>query len=397
MDLEKLNRSYERAKQNLKNAEERMEELKKEITTARENLKKAEALKIKQQKKGDSDGIKRAEEKIKKEKEKIEKIKEEALLIKEDFEVFQEKIDKVISEIRENPEMQEHLEQVLAKRYSRDIRDVVNKKIKNEENKKEQEEKKIESYDELKKLIVEHKSMENYLTGMLSANHAIENLNEKLAKLDPIKDKDEINKVTDELNKENDRLKKNKDAILKYASKKKIKITEETLSDVMKNTVIDKKTNKVNAKASIDNTKKESESIIKKCDKQILKYNKDISRKEKAIENLGYRVPEKIKEVVRTNGKDGNTDIEKETEEKPKWWQFIKRFNMWRENRNVQSLPNPEEKSSKNEKNEFAASLKYQVVKDIAEQMKIEKLREVKQQEKEARTARKDEDEELNL
>ena len=56
--------------------------------------------------------------------------------------MFQEKVNKIIEEIKENPELKQHLEQVLAKRYSRKIRDI-NKEKQEQEKEKEKEEKKI--------------------------------------------------------------------------------------------------------------------------------------------------------------------------------------------------------------------------------------------------------------
>ena len=212
MDLEKLNASYVRAKQNLESKKKNIEKFEEELKKAMDDMKVAEGAKVVAQRKNDTDDIKRADEEIKNIKARIEKIKKEAELEKEELQMFQDKINDVTREIRENPEMKEHLEGVMAKRYTRQIRDI-NKDKKEQEKVKQAEEKKLESYNEVQKLINEHSSMKNHMQGMLGANYAIQKLNDELSKLDPIKDKARIDQIKQETQNESKRLTQKREAI----------------------------------------------------------------------------------------------------------------------------------------------------------------------------------------
>lgn len=257
MDLEKLNTSYEIAKRNLESKKRIIENKEKDIKEKIDDITIAQGQKVVAQRQNDVSKLKELEKEIQLKKQQIEKLKKSIEEIKEEVEMFQERIDRVVQEIRENPEMKQHIEQVLAKRYTRDIRDInksrkeIEKKIEEQKKKKEETEKKIESIETVQKMIKEHPSMKNHLQGMLNANHRIKIANDKLTKLDPIKDKSEIDKIKESIKEEEKRLNKNKDAILLYASKKKLKITKEILEDIMKNSVVDKKTNSVKIRRHI--------------------------------------------------------------------------------------------------------------------------------------------------
>ena len=372
MDLEKMNGSYERAKQNLKVKKQNIKKIEEEIKKAEGDIKIAEAVKEVAQRQNIDKDVKDAEKAIKDKKMRIEELKKDIELEKEELLMFKEKTDKVIEELRENPELQAHLDQVLAKRYSRKIRDIDNEKQK-QEKEQEKEEKKLEGYKDVQKLIDEHASMRNHMQGMLNASYKVEKLNAELAKLDPAKDTARIKQVEQEIATENKRLNQNRDAILKYSNKNKLKITEETLKEIASNSVIDKKNNRVNIKATLNASNNKAKENIKDINKKIKNADKQISINERAIKNLGFRVPERKKEENK-DGKDG-----KDGKGKLKWWQFVKKFKRWNENRKVKKLPAPEDKEI-NQKNEFFSSLKYDVVKDITKQMQQESYKEAKKE-----------------
>ncbi len=406
MDLEKLNGSYERAKRILEEKKKTIKKIEEDLKTAEGDIKIAEGAKEVAQRKNEEEDIKRADAGIKDAKSRVEKLKKEIELEKEELLMFQEKVDKIIEEIKENPELKQHLEQVLAKRYSRKIRDI-NKEKQEQEKEKEKEEKKIESYKEVQKLIDEHSTMRNHMQGMLNASYNIQKLNTELSKLDPIKDKARIEEIKQEIATENKRLTQNRDAILDYSNKNKLKITKETLEEIASNSVIDKKTNKVNIKETLNVSNNKSKEKIKDFNKKIQNGDKQIAINEKAIKNLGYRVPERKQKEGKDETKgqhdgsgtrgqydgDDTHDHDKETEEKPKWWQFIKRFKKWNENKMIKQLPDPEDKSTKNSntKSEFASSLKYDVVKDIAKQMQQDNFKEARKEVKEEGKAKEEE------
>lgn len=410
MDLEKLNKTYEKAKTNIETKKREIEKLEKDLKTEMENIDIVKGAKIVAQRKNDTDAIKRADDAIKQHQENIKKIKEKAEDAKEEMQTFQEKVDKVVEEIKENPEMKEHLEQVLAKRYSREIKKT-DKEIeeltkKKEENAKklEEEDKKIENVDKVQKLVDEHPTMKNHMQGMLNASVTIQTLNDELATLDMVNDKKRIKEIQKEMTVANKKLDTNRDALLAYASKNKLGITKETLENIANNAVVDKKTKEVNVKASLSNTKKtiqaNKDKIAKEnksYDKKIAGCNKQISHNEKAITKLGYRVPERENETERTaatNTTSQNTVGEEaqvsRTEDEPKPWQIIKRIKQWFANKKRDALPDPEQPrpAAEEEKSEFSQSLKYTVVQDIAKEMQKETVKEVKREEKEQNNER---------
>ncbi len=383
MDLEKMNGSYERAKQNLEVKKQNIKKIEEEIKKAEGDIKIAEAVKEVAQRQNIDKDVKDAEKAIKDKKMRIEELKKDIELEKEELLMFKEKTDKVIEELRENPELQAHLDQVLAKRYSRKIRDIDNEKQK-QEKEQEKEEKKLEGYKDVQKLIDEHASMRNYMQGMLNASYKVEKLNAELAKLDPAKDTARIKQVEQEIATENKRLNQNRDAILKYSNKNKLKITEETLKEIASNSVIDKKNNRVNIKATLNASNNKAKENIKDINKKIKNADKQISINERAIKNLGFRVPERKKEENKdekddTKSRNDGRETINQGEGKLKWWQFVKKFKRWNENRKVKKLPAPEDKEI-NQKNEFFSSLKYDVVKDITKQMQHEKYKEAKKE-----------------
>jgi len=262
MDLEKLNKTYEKAKANLESKKKEIEKLEGDLKREVENIDIVKGAKIVAQRKNDTDAIKRADDAIKLHQENIKKIKEQAEDVKEEMQIFQEKVDKVVEEIKENPEMKKHLELVLAKRYSREIKKV-DKEIENltkkkEENAKklEEEDKKIENVDKVQKMVDEHPTMKNHMQGMLNASASMQKLDAELATLDMVKDKKRINEIKKEMAKESQKLETNRDALLAYATKNKLGITKETLENITNNAVVDKRTNEVSVKASLTNTKK---------------------------------------------------------------------------------------------------------------------------------------------
>lgn len=408
MDLEKLNRSYEKAKQSLEDKKNEIKNLEEELKEVLDDIDLAKGLKIQGQRTNDQSDIQQAEDIIKKSQERIKEIKKLAEEEKEEMQMFQEKVDKIVEEIKENPEMKEHLELVLAKRYSREIKktdkeieELVKKKEENTK-KLEEEDKKIENVDKVQKLVDEHPTMKNHMQGILNASVTIKTLNDELATLNMVKDKKRIDQIKKETTEANKKLDTNRDALLAYATKKKLGITKETIENIINNVVVDKKTNEAKIKASLSNTKKTIQANKEKIEKENKNYdrkiagcNKQISYNEKAINKLGYKVPEREVETERTSTTGSNavgerTAGQSETESKPKPWQFVKRFKQWLANKKREALPDPEQPREEEgeEKNEFSQSLKYTVVQDIAKQMQKDTVKEVKKEEKQQNNER---------
>ena len=259
MDLERLNNSYKNCKEKLKVKNETIEKLEKDLQTELDDIQINKAAIILAKRKNDESKIENEEKEIKEQQQKIKEIQSKIEIEKEEMQMFQERIDKIVEEIKEEPEMKEHIEQILAMRYDRGIKKS-NKEIKDLQSKiekaikkEEEEDKKITSIETIEKIINSHRIIKNAIQGMLGANNAIKKLNEELAKLDIVKDKTRIEEIKKEIQAENTRLGKNRDTILTFSSKNKLGITKEILEAIMKNSIFDKKTGKIDINASLIN------------------------------------------------------------------------------------------------------------------------------------------------
>lgn len=403
MDLEKLNNSYEKAKQNLENKKKAIEKLEENLQVVMEDLIIARGEKIIEQRENDWEEVKFTEQKIKDKERQIKEIQQKAEEEKEEMQMFQEKVDKIIEEIKEDPQMKQHLEQVIAKRYGRENKKI-DKEVKEVEKKKEAEGKRLENIEVVETMMQEHPTMKNHMQGMLNASASIQRLEEELSQLDMVKNNDRIKVIQKEIQGANKKLENNRDAILTFSNKNKLGITKETLEAIMQNVAVNEKTGQVNVKNSLANTKNRMQRKVKNYDKEILGYHKKTANNQRAMMNLGYSLPREGREEENANiergfsnqvmgvGTIAELEKETETEQKPKWFQFIKRFKQWLASKKMSQLPNTNSKPEaieKEEKNEFSKSLKYQVVKDIAKQMQEEKIKEAKQQAKQTKEIEK--------
>lgn len=414
MDFEKLNVSYKMAKEKLESTQVNVKQWEKEIEAIQAAIKMLE---------GTKDLLKMSnlnakildpnvsnadiEHELKNQKKELKVLQKKLQEAKKEVEVFKEIMNEAIEQITADPEVQKHFQQVLGERYSRKIKKIgkeketVEKTKKENEKKKQEEEKKLEKVDAVEKIVKEHPSMKNRLQGMLNANNIIRRNDKKLANLDPIKDKSEIEKLEKQSKQANIRLNTNRKELLDYAKRKKINITKETLDDIMKNSVYDKQAKQVDVNQTLSSTKEKSkkqievyEKEISKADKKLSKYEKTVLTNKKAISKLEHYTPrdrekEKQEKLAKRNKAQGQEQEEQEgqqgskdnKEEKLKWWQFRKRFIRWRESKNIDSLPEPEEEETKFK--EFAKNLKYDVVQDASRRVQKEMAKEAQKEIKE--------------
>lgn len=409
MDLKQINSTYETAKKNLESRKKQIESLEKDIKTELDNIAIANAEKIKAQRKGNTSVVNKAEQYIKKHQDNIGKLKEQAQKMQSEMDMFQGKVDKVVEKIKEDPEMKKHLDEVLAKRYSREIKKIEQQKEetlkKKEENTKklEDEDKKLKSIDNVQKMIDAHPAMQNHMQGMLNASASIDRLNSELSTLSLPKDKTRINTINKEMQDANQKLDKNKKAILDYANKNKLGITEATLDGIMKNIAVNSK-GEANIKASLNNAKNEvqanKDAIArqnKKYARELIGYDKQLAHNENAITMLGYKIPGRT-DRAETEPGEGTAEPTANGGEKLKFWHFIKRFKQWRENRKTRALPEVGELKEIGEEkdNAFINSMKYGVVKDVADKMQKENLKKAKAWEKSTRQANANERDDEN-
>ncbi len=369
MDLEKLNGEYLKLKQDI--------EIKKGVIVAYEHRvqdltldkiiwtgKKAEA-----RKNSDHDAEKTAQDELNKIDEEIKQLQESVEQEKETIKEFQGKIDAKITEIKENPEMKKHLDTVLKKKYERKLAKVEKEKAELIDKKD-----KVES---IKQLTTEHPALANNLKGMISAYKTAENLKKELKSLEysagngiiAYTDPTRANEIkTNLLPDAESKMETNKTHFMDYIQKNKLDITEKDVNELVEKGAVNK-----DGKVDLETTFVKRTSGL----------NRQIKGLDKSINDYTYAMggAEKRQQSPEQQGSA------QEQEEKPKWFQFIKRFKAWRERRNQQELPEGtpkgQAKKESGSKNEFADSLKYDIMKDVTKQMQQEKLKAAKEVRKE--------------
>lgn len=369
MDLEKLNGEYLKLKQDI--------EIKKGVIVAYEHRvqdltldkiiwtgKKAEA-----RKNSDHDAEKAAQDELNKIDEEIKQLQESVEQEKETIKEFQGKIDAKITEIKENPEMKKHLDTVLKKKYERKLAKV-------EKEKAELIDKK-DKVEQIKQLTTEHPALANNLKGMISAYKTAENLKKELKSLEysagngiiAYTDTTRANEIkTNLLPDAESKMETNKTHFMDYIQKNKLYITEKDVNELVEKGAVNK-----DGKVDLETTFVKRTSGL----------NRQIKGLDKSINDYTYAMggAEKRQQSPEQQGSA------QEQEEKPKWFQFIKRFKAWRERRNQQELPEGtpkgQAKKESGSKNEFADSLKYDIMKDVTKQMQQEKLKAAKEVRKE--------------
>ncbi len=369
MDLEKLNGEYLKLKQDI--------EIKKGVIVAYEHRvqdltldkiiwtgKKAEA-----RKNSDHDAEKAAQDELNKIDEEIKQLQESVEQEKETIKEFQGKIDAKITEIKENPEMKKHLDTVLKKKYERKLAKV-------EKEKAELIDKK-DKVEQIKQLTTEHPALANNLKGMISAYKTAENLKKELKSLEysagngiiAYTDTTRANEIkTNLLPDAESKMETNKTHFMDYIQKNKLDITEKDVNELVEKGAVNK-----DGKVDLETTFVKRTSGL----------NRQIKGLDKSINDYTYAMggAEKRQQSPEQQGSA------QEQEEKPKWFQFIKRFKAWRERRNQQELPEGtpkgQAKKESGSKNEFADSLKYDIMKDVTKQMQQEKLKAAKEVRKE--------------
>lgn len=342
--------------------------------------------------------IEKADKEISEKTEQIKKIRKELLESKQIIQQIKEEIDAKMAEIKENPEMRKHLGTVLKKRYERELPKVKKEKEKliEEKDQVEKKQKKLieknDKVEKIKQLTTNHQTLANNLKGMISAYKTAESLRTELEELksttengieykDPERAKKIINELLPAAEK---KMKTNKDQFMKHINKHKLGITEQDVDELVKKGITNEK-GEVDLENTFVKTTKELNEQINGSKQSIIKLNRRIKELNESIEDYTFAIDGKgtIETAKPRRGQQKNRG--QMNEEKPKWFQLIKRFRAWRDRRNQpelpeggQETPSEEEKKTKSPVDEFADSLKYGVVADLAEQQKKEELKEAR-------------------
>ena len=395
MDLKKLNDEYLKLKGKLDNINNRIKKANEEIETIESNKKAKEGdIKIlegeleqaKRSKdealvKSKSEEIKKVELEIKGFNEKVEDIREDIKSYQDKLKGIQEQINDKLKELQENPELKKHIEEVMEKRYERRLKDE-KKKLEVASNKKAKIEK-------LQEIVNKSPSVKNYLIGIMNSTLETDKLKKQiddLKKADPI-DTKKIADLTTQISQLEVKITKNKDLLMGI---KGLDFKDEDLKELLDNGIVVNKNGKIDLAVTLNNRRAQ-------LNRQVKKYTKSITEHEKALETLGRSTSEQTSSepsqhqsptrITRTEpAQDSNSEQSHETEnssepaqegseqeEKPKWYQFVKRFKIWNEKRKQKALPEAEQpeltpENNPQPKNNFKNALKYDIVKDLYKQ-----------------------------
>lgn len=316
MELDKnLNREYvqdKKALEKVKGMEKTLKDLQEKLKPINRAIEDAE-LTLKRAKEDKNKSL------IKETEEKLEELKEKKSIemrnvknVQTELKRKKEAVDKHFEEIEKDPELKAHINSIMEKQYNREL----SKKIKEQEQ--------LVTFQEA---IKNHPSLANNLRGVVRASEELEKINEKLGKLDAVKDKEEIEKIkTTDIPKLTEKKKMNKDAMIAVFEKNKIELSGEFIDNLVKNNgFIHQQVHQKGGKVeNVINVEKTLNNISKGNEKRINTYTK-------AIEKIpGAKVYESNQVKIQ---KEPNDKEEIEELEESSGFHPIKRFRQWREDR----------------------------------------------------------------
>lgn len=326
MELDKnLNREYvqdKKALEKVKGMEKTVKELQEKLKPINRAIEDAELTLKRAKEDKDKSLIKETEKKLEELKDKkfteMRNVKE----IQADLKRKKEAVDKHFEEIEKDPELKAYINSILEKQYNREL----SKGLKEQE-----------QLTTLQEAIKENPSLNKYLRGLVRTTEELDKVNEKLGKLDAIKDKKEIEKIkTTDIPKLTGKKKANREAIEAIFEKNKIELSIEFIDSLVKNNGF------VHEKVYHKGGEIEDVIHINESLKNISKgYEKRINTYTKAIEKIpGAKIYETNQSKIQKNlNKEQQEEVIEEQEEESieeeetTGFHPIKRFRQWREDR----------------------------------------------------------------
>lgn len=310
--------------------------------------------------------LKVPQQELKAKKQQLEKL--EAVAQKN-----QATVDQKMAEISQDPALKAHLEEVIGKKFSRQLTKVAKSK-----------DEKVKQNETLTKIQEAAKKDPNVMYTLKE----IEKYTKSEAKLqseiaDPSKTKDQKAHAEKDL----------------LAVQSSLANLRRDLAIYFKGTVSRDVIDKITSYEDLGREIKSNNKQIKGFDKQIANY-------ETALENIGFMSPLK-EDHLPDRANDSTSTSSSRTSPaptsmprtepapsndlpatQPKWYQFVKRFKNWQARRKADSTRNTDSQEpvmvSDEEKNKFKNSMKYEVVRDYEEQLAANLLKQAKSQNRQA-------------
>lgn len=382
-NLSNVNEEYKLLKVEISESKTEYIKVKDRLDTASKDLKILELDLSKANLMNDKDAARAIKEEITKVKAEIAKIQVQAKVKKEKMDYLKESLNEKIQELMEDPEIKQHLEYIIRSQKERAI-----KKARNGIEKSQAKRSKLRT---LQDEALKHTSLQNNLRGMIYATSQLNKL--KNPSLTP----DQRVGLEDKINEIKAKFEFNKDALFAYVKKNNMDIELSDLSGLLNQKP------KMDKNGHVDLTlafNKEFDDLKA----QENQFNKEIAMAEKYTTRLGV-APQRVEQTVEDfepvdldsaqNDPARSEEIRRQLENarnpqpeaKLGIFARLKNFfaNRFGKNKQQKQLPEPEqqvEQPVSNPHDDYVNSLKYDVMRDLADKYQREMESDIKKEQK---------------
>ncbi len=386
-NLSNVNEEYKMLKVEISESKIEYINVKDRLDDATQDLKILELDLAKANLMDDKDEARAIKEEITKVKAEIAKIQVQAKVKKEKMDYLKESLNEKIQELMEDPEIKQHLEYIIRSQKERAI-----KKARNGIEKSQAKRSKLRT---LQDEALKHTSLQNNLRGMIYATSQLNKL--KTALKNPSLTHDQRVDIEDKINATKAKFEFNKDALFAYVTKNNMDIELSDLSGLLNQKP------KMDKNGHVDLTlafNKEFDDLKA----QENQFNKEIAMAEKYTTRLGV-APQRVEQTVEDfepfdldsaqNDPARSEEIRRQLENarnpqpevKLGIFARLKNFfaNRFGKNKQQKQLPEPEQQVDQpvsNPHDDYVNSLKYDVMRDLADKYQREMESDIKKEQK---------------
>lgn len=386
-NLSNVNEEYKMLKVEISESKIEYINVKDRLDDASQDLKILELDLAKANLMNDKDEARAIKEEITKLKAEIAKIQVQAKVKKEKMDYLKESLNEKIQELMEDPEIKQHLEYIIRSQKERAI-----KKARNGIEKSQAKRSKLRT---LQDEALKHTSLQNNLRGMIYATSQLNKLETALK--NPSLTPDQRADIEDKINATKAKFEFNKDALFAYVKKSNMDIELSDLSGLLNQKP------KMDKNGHVDLTlafNKEFDDLKA----QENQFNKEIAMAEKYTSRLGV-APQRVEQTVEDfepvdldsaqNDPARSEEIRRQLdnarnpqpEVKLGIFARLKNFfaNRFGKNKQQKQLPEPEQQVNQpvsNPHDDYVNSLKYDVMRDLADKYQREMESDIKKEQK---------------
>ena len=386
-NLSNVNEEYKMLKVEISKAKIEYINVKDRLDDASKDLKILEVDLARESLMDDKDKARAIKEEITKVKAEIAKIQVQDKVKKEKMDYLKESLNEKIQELMEDPEIKQHLEYIIRSQKERAI-----KKARNGIEKSQAKRSKLRT---LQDEALKHTSLQNNLRGMIYATSQLNKLETALK--NPSLTPDQRADIEDKINATKAKFEFNKDALFAYVKKSNMDIELSDLSGLLNQKP------KMDKNGHVDLTlafNKEFDDLKA----QENQFNKEIAMAEKYTSRLGV-APQRVEQTVEDfepvdldsaqNDPARSEEIRRQLdnarnpqpEVKLGIFARLKNFfaNRFGKNKQQKQLPEPEQQVNQpvsNPHDDYVNSLKYDVMRDLADKYQREMESDIKKEQK---------------